>query len=74
VFLPVADYQVIDISDKHRNLAVVCEATSRTEVSDYLKSYGLAKCDVFKESGEERYRGICEVTVVKSDENNNVER
>lgn len=74
MFIDFQDYQVIDISGKGKNLAVVCEATSRKEVSDYLKSHSLAECDVFKEADEERYRGICEVTVVKSDEDNIVER
>lgn len=66
-FSPEA-YQVIDIADRNRHLAVVCEATGRAEVSDYLEAHGLAQCDVFKEYDEEIYRGVCPVTVVKSTE------
>lgn len=65
MFFPVQPYHVIDLADKKRQLEVVCEATSRREVSDYLRAHGLAKCDVFKESGEELYRGICEVKTIK---------
>jgi hypothetical protein len=70
MFLTFPAYQ-IDSTDG-RQYAVVCEATSRKEVSDYLATYSMAKCDVFKESGVELYRGICEVTTVTSDANLNI--
>lgn len=70
MFLPLQAYEVIDISNRHQAHTVVVEATSRKEVSDYLKAHGLAECDVFKEDGEEVYRGICKVTTVNSDERN----
>jgi hypothetical protein len=68
VFIIAPTYTVIDIGDPAKNLAVVCEATSRKEVTDYLRDYGLAKCDVFKEAGEETYRGICKVSLAISGE------
>ena len=68
MFLSIIDYQVIDIENRNRSLAVVCEATSRTECEDYLRVKRLAECECFKESDEEIYRGICRVTTVKSNE------
>lgn len=66
MFLPLQAYTIIDLTHKGQELAVVVEATSRKEVSDYLKAHGLAECDVFKEHDEEIYRGVCPVTIVTS--------
>jgi transketolase C-terminal domain/subunit len=65
VFFDIPDYKIVSLTDQ-KQLAVVCEATTRVECEDYLRAKRLAECDVFKESGEEIYRGICPVTTVKS--------
>lgn len=65
----ITPYVVIDLSSNN-DLAVVCEAATRKECEDYIRAKRLAKCDVFKEHGEELYRGICEVVTVETNTQN----
>ena len=75
MFFPVETYYIVeDIQNRNRNLAVVCEADSRAEVEHYIRAHRLSSCYTFKESGEERYRGICSTQKVKSDEDNLVKK
>ena len=62
----IPPYTIIDISDQNQQWSVVVEAKSRKAVTDYLEAHGLAECDVFKESGEELYRGLCKVSTAIS--------
>jgi hypothetical protein len=67
--LAIPPYTVIDMSDKDQRWAVVCEAKERSTCEDYIRVKQLGQCDVFKESGEELYRGLCKTSRAESNSN-----
>ena len=60
-------YVIQDTSDRSKRLMVIAEADSRVELERYRRDKGYAKCEIYKEQGQNLYRLICQSREVETD-------